>query len=158
MAASTRCCCFGEDGPRPPVPGKEDVTVRPSDPIRPENYRAEEGRFSDHAHTRWAESLHTLLDDQEGITLFRAFLGREGSADVIDFWLACRGFWLAYCSPPRYEHMLAFISDMYSTQGYMHIFGLWEKPWVPGGNPRRHGEKDPDRVVCSSDPENTSPC
>lgn len=43
-------------------------------------------------YLKWAESLHSLLDDQEGIQLFRNFLLQEGCADLLDFWLACSGF------------------------------------------------------------------
>uniref|UniRef100_A0A1A8EE01 Axin-1 n=1 Tax=Nothobranchius kadleci TaxID=1051664 RepID=A0A1A8EE01_NOTKA len=43
-------------------------------------------------YLKWAESLHSLLDDQEGTQLFRSFLCQEGCADLIDFWFACSGF------------------------------------------------------------------
>lgn len=43
-------------------------------------------------YLKWAESLHSLLDDQEGIQLFRNFLSQEGCADLLDFWFACSGF------------------------------------------------------------------
>ncbi|KAJ4944255.1 hypothetical protein JOQ06_012800 [Pogonophryne albipinna] len=43
-------------------------------------------------YLKWAESLHSLLDDQEGIQLFRNFLCQEGCADLLDFWFACSGF------------------------------------------------------------------
>lgn len=43
-------------------------------------------------YQKWAESLHSLLDDQEGIQLFRNFLCQEGCADLLDFWFACSGF------------------------------------------------------------------
>lgn len=90
---------FSEGVLRPPVPGKENVK---SDVVRPEGYEPEGRASSDHAHPGWAESLTALLDDQEGIALFRDFLVQEGCTDVIDFWLACSGFWLAYHAPLRY--------------------------------------------------------
>lgn len=43
-------------------------------------------------YLKWAESLHSLLDDQEGIHLFKNFLRQEGCADLLDFWFACSGF------------------------------------------------------------------
>ncbi|MCJ8748296.1 hypothetical protein PDJAM_G00163110 [Pangasius djambal] len=88
---------FGEGVLRPPVPGEENVK---SDAVRPESYEPEGRASSDHAHPSWAESLKALLDDQDGIALFRDFLAQEGCTDVIDFWLACSGFRLAYCAPP----------------------------------------------------------
>lgn len=43
-------------------------------------------------YLKWAESLHSLLDDQEGTQLFRSFLCQEGCEDLVDFWFACSGF------------------------------------------------------------------
>ncbi|XP_063055260.1 axin-1-like [Engraulis encrasicolus] len=43
-------------------------------------------------YLRWAESLHSLLDDEDGIQLFRAFLCQEDCGDLLDFWFACSGF------------------------------------------------------------------
>ncbi|MEQ2206894.1 Axin-1, partial [Xenoophorus captivus] len=43
-------------------------------------------------YLKWAESLHSLLDDQEGTHLFRSFLCQEGCEDLVDFWFACSGF------------------------------------------------------------------
>lgn len=83
---------------RPPVPGEENIK---NDAVRPKSY-APEGRASaDHAHPTWAESLSTLLEDQEGISLFRDFLAQDGCTDIVDFWLACTGFQLAFCAPLR---------------------------------------------------------
>lgn len=90
---------FGEGVLRPPVPGEENVK---SDAVRPESYEPEGRASYDHAHPSWAESLNALLDDQDGIVLFRDFLAQDGYTDVIDFWLACSGFRLAYCAPLRY--------------------------------------------------------
>lgn len=90
---------FGEGVLRPPVPGEENFK---SDAVRPESYEPEGRASPDHAHPSWAESLNALLDDQDGIALFRDFLAQQGCTDVIDFWLACSGFQLAYGAPPRY--------------------------------------------------------
>lgn len=43
-------------------------------------------------YLKWAESLHSLLDDREGTQLFKNFLCQEGCADLLDFWFACSGF------------------------------------------------------------------
>ena len=43
-------------------------------------------------YVRWAESFHSLLDDEDGIQLFRAFLCQECCGDLLDFWFACSGF------------------------------------------------------------------
>lgn len=91
---------FGGEGVlRPPVPGEENIK---GDAVRPESYEPEGRASPDHACPGWAESLNELLDDRDGIALFRDFLAQEGRTDIIDFWLACSGFGLAYCTPPRY--------------------------------------------------------
>ncbi|CAM9320776.1 axin-1-like isoform X1 [Lampetra fluviatilis] len=43
-------------------------------------------------YVRWAESLPALLEDQDGTSLFRAFLEQEDCVDLLDFWFACSGF------------------------------------------------------------------
>ncbi|XP_030757670.1 axin isoform X2 [Sitophilus oryzae] len=42
---------------------------------------------------RWANSLHALLQDGDGVKLFRQYLHSEGKqhADTLDFWFACEG-------------------------------------------------------------------
>uniref|UniRef100_A0ABM5EZG7 Axin-1 n=1 Tax=Pogona vitticeps TaxID=103695 RepID=A0ABM5EZG7_9SAUR len=109
---------FTEDAPRPPVPGEEGELVstdpRPSGhgfysgkgdlvkaetstatPRRPDldlGYEPEGSASPTPPYLRWAESLHSLLDDQDGINLFRTFLKQEGCGDLLDFWFACSGF------------------------------------------------------------------
>ncbi|XP_077383835.1 axin-1 isoform X2 [Festucalex cinctus] len=105
---------FNEDAPRPPVPGEEGELVLtechssglpPSKslkceasvatPRRPDQdlgYEPEGSASPTPPYLRWAESLHSLLDDQEGIHLFRTFLKQEACADLLDFWFACSGF------------------------------------------------------------------
>ncbi|XP_066496867.1 axin-1 isoform X3 [Tiliqua scincoides] len=110
---------FTEDAPRPPVPGEEGELVS-SDPPRPAThgfysgkcevpkaetstatprrsdldlgYEPEGSASPTPPYLRWAESLHSLLDDQDGINLFRTFLKQEACADLLDFWFACSGF------------------------------------------------------------------
>ncbi|XP_061455932.1 axin-1 isoform X2 [Rhineura floridana] len=109
---------FTEDAPRPPVPGEEGELVstdlRPvshgfysgkcdvvktetstATPRRPDldlGYEPEGSASPTPPYLRWAESLHSLLDDQDGINLFRTFLKQENCADLLDFWFACSGF------------------------------------------------------------------
>ncbi|XP_030646370.1 axin-2 isoform X2 [Chanos chanos] len=108
---------FREDAPRPPVPGEEGETkcyspsklamMRPkntakSSVVAPPGSTARrdddglgepEGSASpDSPLARWTKSLHSLLGDQDGAQLFRAFLEREKCVDTLDFWFACNGF------------------------------------------------------------------
>ena len=43
-------------------------------------------------YTRWTESLHALLADDDGIRLFQEFLNQEHAVDPLLFWLATEGF------------------------------------------------------------------
>ncbi|XP_068192636.1 axin-1 [Antennarius striatus] len=109
---------FTEDAPRPPVPGEEgdlvctdgrqysnlsfssknenlkcDASV--ATPRRPDldlGYEPEGSASPTPPYLKWAESLHSLLDDQDGIDLFMTFLKQEDCADMLDFWFACSGF------------------------------------------------------------------
>lgn len=42
-------------------------------------------------YLRWAQHLHFLLEDSDGVQLFRSFLKQEGQLDTLDFWFACEG-------------------------------------------------------------------
>ncbi|XP_026216765.1 axin-1 isoform X1 [Anabas testudineus] len=109
---------FTEDAPRPPVPGEEGELVCSDGrqhsnlgftskneslkceasvvtPRRPDldlGYEPEGSASPTPPYLKWAESLHSLLDDQDGIHLFRTFLKQEECADILDFWFACSGF------------------------------------------------------------------
>ncbi|XP_031168504.1 axin-1 isoform X4 [Sander lucioperca] len=109
---------FTEDAPRPPVPGEEGELVcsdgrqysnlgfsskneslkceaSVATPRRPDldlGYEPEGSASPTPPYLKWADSLHSLLDDQDGIHLFRTFLKQEGYADMLDFWFACSGF------------------------------------------------------------------
>lgn len=109
---------FTEDAPRPPVPGEEGELVSNdgrqhssfcfssknealkceasvATPRRPDldlGYEPEGSASPTPPYLKWAESLHSLLDDQDGIHLFRTFLRQEDCADMLDFWFACSGF------------------------------------------------------------------
>ncbi|XP_010872911.2 axin-1 isoform X2 [Esox lucius] len=110
---------FTEDAPRPPVPGEEGEELVSSDgrpyshsfycskneslkseastatPRRPDldlGYEPEGSASPTPPYLKWAESLHSLLDDQDGIHLFRTFLKQEDCGDMLDFWFACSGF------------------------------------------------------------------
>ncbi|KAL1005152.1 hypothetical protein UPYG_G00055230 [Umbra pygmaea] len=95
--------------PRPPTqssyytPSKTEPSFRSSEPPssatptprRPDldlGYEPEGSASPTPPYLKWAESLHCLLDDQEGIQLFRSFLTQEGCGDLLDFWFACSGF------------------------------------------------------------------
>ncbi|XP_066497856.1 axin-2 [Hoplias malabaricus] len=100
---------FREDAPRPPVPGEEGearcrdpsetAVMRAKEAARALPPRGEEGlgepegsASPDSPLARWTKSLHSLLGDQDGAQLFRAFLEREKCVDALDFWFACNGF------------------------------------------------------------------
>ncbi|PSN42646.1 hypothetical protein C0J52_08695 [Blattella germanica] len=51
------------------------------------------GSSSPPSYLRWARNLHSLLEDSDGVRLFRRYLAQEGPshADPLDFWFACNG-------------------------------------------------------------------
>ncbi|NXG02094.1 AXIN1 protein, partial [Sakesphorus luctuosus] len=130
---------FTEDAPRPPVPGEEGELVstdpRPvshgfysgkSDVVRNETstatprrsdldlgYEPEGSASPTPPYLKWAESLHSLLDDQDGINLFRTFLKQEDCADLLDFWFACSGFRKLEPCVPNEEKRLKLAKAIY---------------------------------------------
>ncbi|KAM4703736.1 axin-related protein-like [Rhinophrynus dorsalis] len=95
---------FRETSLRPPVPGQETKSYKTEkftmDPQHFEHLRQKEEMIReaegcvahDSRFSRWGRSLNLLLDDQDGATLFRMYLEREGLADLLSFWFACNGF------------------------------------------------------------------
>ncbi|XP_063790890.1 axin-1 isoform X2 [Pseudophryne corroboree] len=130
---------FTEDAPRPPVPGEEGelVTADPRpfshsyytakcDGIKNETstatprrsdldlgYEPEGSASPTPPYLKWAESLHSLLDDQDGINLFRTFLQQENCGDLLDFWFACSGFRKLEPSDSKVEKRLKLAKAIY---------------------------------------------
>nr|DBA19238.1 TPA: hypothetical protein GDO54_015102 [Pyxicephalus adspersus] len=130
---------FTEDAPRPPVPGEEGELVtgdpRPfihsyctakTDGIKNETstatprrsdldlgYEPEGSASPTPPYLKWAESLHSLLDDQDGINLFRTFLQQENCGDLLDFWFACSGFRKLEPSDSKVEKRLKLAKAIY---------------------------------------------
>ncbi|XP_063286757.1 axin-1 isoform X1 [Pelobates fuscus] len=130
---------FTEDAPRPPVPGEEGelITADPkpfnhsyysaksdgiknetstATPRRPDldlGYEPEGSASPTPPYLKWAESLHSLLDDQDGINLFRTFLQQENCADLLDFWFACSGFRKLEPSDSKVEKRLKLAKAIY---------------------------------------------
>ncbi|KAK6624205.1 hypothetical protein RUM44_011064 [Polyplax serrata] len=59
----------------------------------------------------WAKSLSCLLQDDDGVELFRRYLEREGQAhaEALDFWFACEGL----KKQPNKESVAHFIKAIY---------------------------------------------
>jgi len=43
------------------------------------------------AYMKWAENLHNLLDDPDGVELYKNYLKTENVVGLLDFWFACEG-------------------------------------------------------------------
>ncbi|XP_023654360.1 axin-1 isoform X1 [Paramormyrops kingsleyae] len=130
---------FTEDAPRPPVPGEEGKLVSSdvrlynhgfystsrdglkneastATPRRPDldlGYEPEGSASPTPPYLKWAESLHSLLDDQDGIHLFMTFLKQEECADLLDFWFACSGFRKLEASEGNEEKKLKLAKAIY---------------------------------------------
>lgn len=130
---------FTEESPRPPVPGEEGDLVSSdgrqyghsfytskseslkneasiATPRRPDldlGYEPEGSASPTPPYLKWAESLHSLLDDQDGIHLFRTFLKQEECADMLDFWFACSGFRKQETNEGNEEKMLKLAKAIY---------------------------------------------
>ncbi|KAJ3600245.1 hypothetical protein NHX12_031231 [Muraenolepis orangiensis] len=72
--------------------GEASVAATPRRPDLDLGYEPEGSASPTPPYVKWAESLRSLLDDQEGIHLFAGFLKREACGDLLDFWFACSGF------------------------------------------------------------------
>merc|ERR1719228_1250347 len=43
------------------------------------------------AYMKWAENLHNLLSDPDGVELYKSYLKTENVGELLDFWFACEG-------------------------------------------------------------------
>lgn len=63
--------------------------------FEPEGSAANSPPFTENStppYLKWAESLHNLLGDPDGVQLFRSFLQQEEiGTSSLDFWYACQG-------------------------------------------------------------------
>ena len=74
------------------VAGVEDVDAPLG--FEPEGSAASSPPFTENSsppYLKWAENLIHLLDDSDGVKLFKQFLDQEQCANTLDFWFACRG-------------------------------------------------------------------
>ena len=64
--------------------------------------------------SRWAKSLHMLLDDRDGVQLFRNFLHQEGIGTFsLDFWFACQGLKLKESVENNTQQVIKLIYKKY---------------------------------------------
>lgn len=83
---------FKSNTPRPPVPGGESAP-RYSKPdfLDIEGASVSPAFHEQPSSVRWAENLQNLLEDREGVKLFKKFLDLNEDAGQLDFIFACRG-------------------------------------------------------------------
>ncbi|XP_061130388.1 axin-1-like isoform X1 [Syngnathus typhle] len=102
----------------PLPPSAKTADSSSATPRRPDldlGYEPEGSASPTPPYLKWAESLHSLLDDQEGIQLFRNFLCQESCADLLDFWFACSGF--RKTSPEKRAKLAKAIYRKYIVDG-----------------------------------------
>ena len=62
--------------------------------FEPEGSAASSPQFTENStppYLKWAENIEALLDDREGVRLFKQFLDQEYTSNPLDFWFACKG-------------------------------------------------------------------
>ncbi|XP_045210940.1 axin-1-like [Mercenaria mercenaria] len=81
--------------------------------FEPEGSAANSPPFTENStppYLKWAESLHILLDDRDGVQLFKLFLQQEGIGTCsVDFWFACRGLKLKAEGSEEYLQVIKII-------------------------------------------------
>lgn len=65
-------------------------------------------------YLKWAENMNFLLEDGDGIDLFRTFLDQEGAGQhSLDFWLACKGLKIKDKVDSEATHVIKLIQKKY---------------------------------------------
>ncbi|XP_053964097.1 axin [Anastrepha ludens] len=74
-------------GPRPPVPGEESRVKKMTEGV------ADSSRNSPPSYLNWARTLNHLLEDRDGVELFKKYVEEEapGYNDQLNFYFACEG-------------------------------------------------------------------
>ncbi|XP_036675331.3 axin isoform X1 [Drosophila suzukii] len=74
-------------GPRPPVPGEESRVKKMTEGV------AETSKNSPPSYLNWARTLNHLLEDRDGVELFKKYVEEEAPAynDHLNFYFACEG-------------------------------------------------------------------
>ena len=69
------------------------------------------GTSSPPSYLRWARNLNSLLEDPEGVRLFRRYLAQEGPshADPLEFWFACNGLKNQHPDPEKTTQLVKVI-------------------------------------------------
>ncbi|TPP66059.1 hypothetical protein FGIG_01053 [Fasciola gigantica] len=63
---------------------------------------------------RWSLGLDYLLQDSEGVALFKTYLHYEGCSNLLDFWFACQGF-RSKVDPADHRKITQLIKVIYRT-------------------------------------------
>ncbi|KPU72806.1 uncharacterized protein Dana_GF22991, isoform B [Drosophila ananassae] len=74
-------------GPRPPVPGEESRVKKMTEGV------TETSKNSPPSYLNWARTLNHLLEDRDGVELFKKYVEEEAPAynDHLNFYFACEG-------------------------------------------------------------------
>ncbi|XP_030370496.1 axin isoform X2 [Scaptodrosophila lebanonensis] len=74
-------------GPRPPVPGEESRATKMTEGV------TETSKNSPPSYLNWARTLNHLLEDRDGVELFKKYVEEEAPAynDHLNFYFACEG-------------------------------------------------------------------
>ncbi|VDP92564.1 unnamed protein product [Echinostoma caproni] len=63
---------------------------------------------------KWSLGLDYLLQDSEGVALFKTYLQYEGCSNLLDFWFACQGF-RSKVDPSDHRKIAQLIKVIYRT-------------------------------------------
>lgn len=91
-----------------------EVSYKPNSRPSSRHDRLADNRSPDNpsppACLRWAKSLYNLLEDTDGVDLFKKYLQSEGRlhADALDFWFACEGL-RKMSEPERVQQLIKVI-------------------------------------------------
>ncbi|KAK3610677.1 hypothetical protein CHS0354_028064 [Potamilus streckersoni] len=85
--------------------------------FEPEGSAANSPPFTENStppYLKWAENLNFLLDDRDGVQLFRKFLEDEGiGSSSVDFWFACQGLKKKHVDDSQIQNVIRVINKKY---------------------------------------------
>lgn len=85
--------------------------------FEPEGSVANSPHYSENGtppHSKWAENLRFLLEDSEGVALFRDYMEHEmpGGSEELQFWFACQGLRKTITNSTDLDHSISNIQKV----------------------------------------------
>ena len=79
------------------------------------------------SYLKWAQGLHFLLNDSDGVDLFKTFLKSEDCLIILDFWFACEGLKKTGPDDPKVPQLIRVIYKRFIKTSLIQVSEVTRK-------------------------------